>query len=212
MDNLTPYFQLLSRLRDDLAANLAKMGVGTAAAETLQELVPKVLLIIQGDTSQEVFIASCQETFDVSYGFFSTGETASFAGMCGITAFCRAASLKVEISGTGLGGLAVTAPGWSVTAGDTITLTRAVTARFAAQDALDAISFTGDGQTNVEAIIQVSAVMESGQTIPAAGAAGLYYKYGATWGLVEAVGYTWNALEAQNLTWAGLEVMGKPAT
>lgn len=41
MDNLTPYFQLLSQLRDDLAANLAKMGVGAAATETLQELVPK---------------------------------------------------------------------------------------------------------------------------------------------------------------------------
>lgn len=210
MNKLTPYFQLLTQLRSDLVANLVKMGVDAAEAETLQELIPKVLLIAQGDTSQEVFSASCQEAFDVSYGFFSTGETASFAGMCSIVAFCRVGSLKVEISGTGLSGLTIIAPGWTVVSGDTIILTQAVSSRFAAQDALDDISFEGDGEANVEASIQISAVTESGQVIPADGAAALYFKYGATWELLEAVGYTWEDLESGALTWAGLETMGKP--
>lgn len=212
MNKLTPYFQLLTQLRSDLAANLVKMGVDAAEAETLQELIPKVLLIAQGDTSQEVFSASCQEAFDVSYGFFSTGETASFAGMCSIVAFCRVGSLKVEISGTGLAGLTITAPGWTVTSGTTIVLTRTVSSRFAAQDALDSISFEGDGQTNVEVSIQISAITESGQVISADGAAAMYFKYGATWDLLEAAGYTWKGLEDDALTWAGLESMGKPIT
>lgn len=212
MAKLAPYFQLLTQLRDELAANLTRMGVAAAPSESLQSLVPKVLLIAQGDTSQEVFLASCQSVFDVSYGFFSTGETASFAGMCAISAFCRVASLRVEITGTGLSGLTVSAPGWTITAGDeNITLTRAAASRFEAQDALDRISFSGDGATNVTASIQVSAVTESGQVIAASGAAALYYKYGATWEVLETFSYTWAMLEAQNMTWAGLEVMGKPS-
>ncbi len=212
MNNLTPYFQLLSSLRDDLAGNLVKMGVAAGTEESLQTLIPKVLLIAQGDTSQEVFAAACKSAFDVSYGYFSAGETASFAGMCVITMFCRVASLKVEVSGTGLSGLTVIAPGWIVESGAGITLTRAVVSRFDAQDALNGISFTGDGNTIVEASIRVSAVMEGGASIPAAGTATLCYKYGATWQLLEVLGCTWSSLETQNMTWAGLETMGKPAT
>lgn len=51
--NLTPYISLLCGLREDLAENLARMGVPVAADEPLQTLIPKVLRIAQGDTSQQ---------------------------------------------------------------------------------------------------------------------------------------------------------------
>ncbi|MFR4200798.1 MAG: hypothetical protein ACLT09_06895 [Flavonifractor plautii] len=88
--------EVLETLRQALAENLVTMGVEAAATGSLEVLVPKVLRIPQGDISAEVFLASVLPAFDVSHGFFSTGETASFDGMCTISAVCKATALRPD--------------------------------------------------------------------------------------------------------------------
>ena len=209
--NLTPYVSLLCQLREDLAGNLVRMGVSASVDEPLQTLIPKVLRIAQGDTSQQVFLAALTPEFDVSYGFFGPGEVAEFAGMCSISALCRIRALRVEITGDGAATLTVEAAGWSVQTGTGVTAVYQPAgglSRFEAQDALDGIRIHGDGETPVSATIRVYAVGEEGLTIAAAGSTALVYKYGATWDVLEALGYTWGGLEGK--TWDEIEHIGKP--
>lgn len=209
--SLTPYLSLLESLRDDLAANLTKMGVSASDTETLQTLVPKVLQIAQGNISQEVFVAQ-MHAFSVSYGYFSTGEICHFTGICQIQYYNKISFLTVTISGTGLSALTVTAPNWTVTSSESaITMIMATGTRFDAQAALDAIMVEGDDATDVLATITVTATMESGTQISADSATELIFSYGMTWKVLEDIGYTWAALEAENLTWTMLEEMGKPS-
>lgn len=209
--NLTPYVSLLCQLREDLAGNLVRMGVSASVDEPLQTLIPKVLRIAQGDTSQQVFLAALTPEFDVSYGFFGPGEVAEFAGMCSISALCKIRALRVEITGDGAATLTVEAAGWSVQTGTGVTAVYQPAgglSRFEAQDALDGIRIHGDGETPVSATIRVYAVGEEGLTIAAAGSTALVYKYGATWDVLEALGYTWGGLEGK--TWDEIEHIGKP--
>lgn len=209
--NLTPYVSLLCQLREDLAGNLVRMGVSASVDEPLQTLIPKVLRIAQGDTSQQVFLAALTPEFDVSYGFFGPGEVAEFAGMCSISALCRIRALRVEITGDGAATLAVEAAGWSVQTGTGVTAVYQPAgglSRFDAQDALDRIRIHGDGETSVSGTIRVYAVGEEGLTIAAAGSTSLVYKYGATWDVLEALGYTWAGLDGK--TWDEIEHIGKP--
>lgn len=209
--NLTPYIALLCQLREDLAGNLARMGVSASIDEPLQTLIPKVLRIAQGDTSQQVFLASLKAEFDVSYGFFGPGEVAEFAGMCAISALCRIKALRVEITGTDASTLTVEASGWTVQKGSGVTAVYQPAgglSRFEAQDALDGVSIHGDGETSVSATIRVYAVGEAGLTIAASGSTSLEYKYGATWDVLEALGYTWGELNGK--TWDEIEHIGKP--
>ena len=209
--NLTPYVSLLCQLREDLAGNLVRMGVSASVDEPLQTLIPKVLRIAQGDTSQQVFLAALTPEFDVSYGFFGPGEVAEFAGMCSISALCRIRALRMEITGDGAATLTVEAAGWSVQTGTGVTAVYQPAgglSRFEAQDALDGIRIHGDGETPVSATIRVYAVGEEGLTIAAAGSTALVYKYGATWDVLEALGYTWGGLEGK--TWDEIEHIGKP--
>ena len=209
--NLTPYVSLLCQLREDLAGNLVRMGVSASVDEPLQTLIPKVLRIAQGDTSQQVFLAALTPEFDVSYGFFGSGEVAEFAGMCSISALCRIRALRMEITGDGAATLTVEAAGWSVQTGTGVTAVYQPVgglSRFEAQDALDGIRIHGDGETPVSATIRVYAVGEEGLTIAAAGSTALVYKYGATWDVLEALGYTWGGLEGK--TWDEIEHIGKP--
>ena len=209
--NLTPYVSLLCQLREDLAGNLVRMGVSASVDEPLQTLIPKVLRIAQGDTSQQVFLAALTPEFDVSYGFFGPGEVAEFAGMCSISALCRIRALRMEITGDGAATLTVEAAGWSVQTGTGVTAVYQPAgglSRFEAQDALDGIRIHGDGETPVSATIRVYAVGEEGLTIAAAGSIALVYKYGATWDVLEALGYTWGGLEGK--TWDEIEHIGKP--
>ena len=209
--NLTPYVSLLCQLREDLAGNLVRMGVSASVDEPLQTLIPKVLRIAQGDTSQQVFLAALTPEFDVSYGFFGPGEVAEFAGMCSISALCRIRALRMEITGDGAATLTVEAAGWSVQTGTGVTAVYQPAgglSRFEAQDALDGIRIHGDGEMPVSATIRVYAVGEEGLTIAAAGSTALVYKYGATWDVLEALGYTWGGLEGK--TWDEIEHIGKP--
>lgn len=209
--NLTPYVSLLCRLREELAENLARMGVSAAADEPLQTLVPKVLRIAQGDTSLQVFRAALTPEFDVSYGFFGVGEVAEFAGMCSITALCRIRALRVEITGEGAATLTVEAPGWTVQKNGGVTAVYQPAggmSRFDGQNALDSIRIHGNGETSVTATIRVSAVGEEGLTLSATGSTALVFKYGATWDVLEAMGYTWGGLDGK--TWYEIEHIGKP--
>ena len=209
--NLTPYISLLCGLREDLAENLARMGVSATADESLQTLIPKVLRIAQGDTSLQVFQAALTPEFDVSYGFFGPGEVAEFTGMCSITALCRIRALRVEITGEGAATLTVEAPGWTVQTGTGVTAVYQPAGgmtRFDGQDALDGIRIHGDGETSVTATVRVSAVGEEGLTLSATGSTALVFKYGATWDVLEAMGYTWGGLDGK--TWYEIEHIGKP--
>ena len=210
--------KVLETLRQALAANLVTMGVEAAATESLEVLVPKVLRIPQGDISAEVFLASVLPAFDVSHGFFSTGETASFDGMCTISAVCKATALRLTITGVGATTLTLTGTGWTVetAAGeepeaDTLTATYAPAGgvfRVDGQAALDGVEITGDGETAVTASIRVSAVGASGTVLPATGATELQIKYKATWSTIEAGSPTWGDLEGR--TWDQMEQISKP--
>lgn len=209
MSALAPYVQLLTQLRADLAADLRYMGVDAADTETLQTLIPKVLQIAQGDTSQEVFQAELADSFNVSYGFFAAGEVASLAGMCTISAMCRVSALRVTVSGSQVNALTVAAPGWTVSRGDDLVLEYpGVTSRRAAEQALAAVRFEGDGQTPVAGVVQLCAVGESGQLLPASGRPVLRYEYGLSWSILESIGYTWGQLGDKS--WAQLERTSKP--
>ena len=210
--------EVLETLRQALAENLVTMGVEAAATESLEVLVPKVLRIPQGDISAEVFLASVLPAFDVSYGFFSTGETASFDGMCTISAVNKATALRLTITGVGATTLTLTGTGWTVetAAGeepeaDTLTATYAPVGgvfRVDGQAALDGVEITGDGETAVTASIQVSAVGASGTVLPATGATELRFQYKATWSTIEAGSPTWGDLEGR--TWDQMEHISKP--
>lgn len=210
--------EVLETLRQALAENLVTMGVEAAATESLEVLVPKVLRIPQGDISAEVFLASVLPAFDVSHGFFSTGETASFDGMCTISAVCKATALRLTITGVGATTLTLTGTGWTVetAAGeepeaDTLTATYAPAGgvfRVDGQAALDGVEITGDGETAVTASIQVSAVGTSGAVLPATGATELRFQYKATWSTIEAGSPTWGDLEGR--TWDQMEQNSKP--
>lgn len=204
---------VLETLRQALASNLTAMGVQAAAGEALEVLVPKVLRIPQGDISAELFLASALPAFDVSYGFFSTGEVAGFSGMCTVSAVCRLTALRLTITGAGAATLALTGAGWTVSKGtDSLAASYAPSGgltRLEAQAALDGVQIAGDGTNAVTASIQVSAVGESGAVLPASGTTALVYKYQTTWGVLDDMAPTWSELEGQ--TWSRLERMGKPA-
>ena len=208
MSTLTAYFQLLMQLRDNLAANLRYMGVDAADDEALQTLIPKVLQIAQGDTSQEVFLAELASEFDISYGFFAAGEVASLEGMCTISAMCRVSALRVTVSGSQVNTLTAVAPGWTISQGESLVLEYpGVTSRREAEQALEVIRFEGDGQTSVTGIVQVYAVGESGQLLPASGQAALRYEYGLSWSILESLGCTWGQIGS--MSWTQLEQTSK---
>lgn len=213
MDNLTPYLELLTGLRGELAAHLRYMGVEASADEPLKTLVPKVLQIPQGDPNEELFAAQ-MTAFDVDYGFFSTGESASLDGICRITLFSRVTALVLTIAGSGVGALTVSADGWSAArSGTAITLTRQVTCRADAEKALTAVRISGDDATEVSAVITLTARFASGATANATGSTALKYSYLTTWDILEsAFGYTWKGLEDDDITWRTLEALGKPTS
>lgn len=211
-NSLTPYLELLVQLREDLADNLAYMGVSVEADEPLKTLVPKVLQIYQGDPSQELWSAQMQQ-LTPSYGFFSTGEVANLAGICKISLCNRITSATVTISGSeSVAALTVTAPGWSVSRGaTTITITRSVLCKAELERALEQISIASDDSTEVLAQITVSVTFLSGATATASGSTELKYSYSTTWLILEDVyGYTWQGIEDANLTWEQMENLGKP--
>ena len=211
MSSLTPYLELLVQLREELAENLSYMGVEAEKSEPLKTLVPKVLQICQGDPSQELWSAQMQ-ALSPSYGFYSTGETVSLAGVCRITLCNRVAAARVSIRGSGVSALAVTAAGWSVSrSAGAIELTRAVSCKAELEEALDRISIAGDDSTEVQAQITAGVTFRSGAAAAAGGSTTLRYSYATTWRLLEEVyGYTRRGLENAGLSWSRLQTLGKP--
>ena len=101
---------LLEQLRQDLAHNIAALGVSASATETLETLVPKVLLVLGGT---EGFTASILPEWDISYGVFTTGEIVSMDGMVTVTSASRIKALSITVTGTGVSSLTAAGSGWS---------------------------------------------------------------------------------------------------
>ncbi len=201
---------LLRRLRNDLADELTALGLPSRREETLEALVPRVLLALEG--TGEGFAAALKDVWDVPGGFFSAGESASLAGMADISRAVRVTALTVTAAGEGAGALTAAGAGWSVsrTGG-------ALTARYSPggvilpaslQAALARLALTGDGVTPVTASVTLSGLGASGAVYPAAGAASLICAYAATWRLLDLIRPTWADLEGR--TWDAVERLSKP--
>lgn len=201
---------LLRRLRGDLADELTALGVPSRREETLEVLVPRVLLALEG--TGEGFTAALKAAWDVSYGFFSAGETASFAGMAAISQAVRITALTVAVTGEGVSALSAAGAGWSVSrAGGILTAQYrpgGVILPSSLQAALARLSLTGDEATPVTASVTLSGLGASGAAYPAAGAASLICAYAATWRLLDLVYPTWADLEGR--TWDAVERFSKP--
>lgn len=201
--------ELLRKLRGDLADNLTAMGVAASDTETLETLVPKVLRLLEG--TGESFSATLKPAWDVSYGVFSTGETACFAGMAVISKAVRVTGLTVTVTGEGVSALTAAGTGWtSSRSGDTLTAVYrpggVVTSR-ALSDALEGLSLTGDDVTSVTASVSLSGLGASGQAYPASGTAQLIYAYNMTWDLLQTFYPTWAALDGK--TWVEATAFAK---
>lgn len=200
----------LMGLRWDLADNLTIMGVPSTHEETLEQLVPKVLLILQGNLEVPCFYASLAQ-FDVSLGYFGMNEEASFAGICSVRSYYLIQELQVIISGTGISSLTITAPGWTQTTQEdgSILLSMQGSNRAEATYGLNAIVIAFDNETLVDAAIKVQTITTEGELIEAEGSTLLVFRPGTTWEMVESAELTWNTLESGNMTWAELESHGK---
>ena len=200
-------------VKSALVYYLVEMGVPASADEELEDLVEKVRLIPQGDTTEEMFVGMISGEYQPSYGFFSTGETASLQNKCSIEIQNKAASLRVRVSGEGADTLVVTAPGWTQTTGENQIVLQydGPPSRFDSMDALNVITFEGDGTTSVTATITFEAVMESGAVLSADGGLYMWWYYGQTWETLEGHGVvTWGDMEDLIPTWSVLKTLGKP--
>ncbi len=201
---------LLRRLRSDLAENLTAVGVTALETETLETLVPKVLRALEG--TGEGFTAALKGAWDVSYGYFSTGETVSFAGMATVTKAVRITALVLTVTGEGVPALSAAGSGWTVgKSGNTLTARYrpgGVIPAAAISAALERFSLSGDGATPVTASAALSGLGASGAAYSAAGTAAFSYAYGMTWRLMALVFPAWTDLEGQ--TWRAVENFSKP--
>lgn len=213
MSTIAEYLALLAALRDELAANLERMGVTADAAEPLQTLVPKVLRIQQGDMRHECCDVVLSQ-FPCSYGFFAYDETATFAGAVAVNAFYLMRTAKLIIaSNISLETLKVTAPGWTITHSEKeIVLETDVQGRSGGEflTLLDAIQMRQTVEEDLWATVTLEIVGdESGEVVGATGSARLYYQ-GVSWDALDAHALTWKNIEDEKLTWDGLETLGKP--
>lgn len=201
---------LLRDLRNSLAYNLTAMGVSASDTETLETLVPKVLQIL--NSSAEVFTASLAPAWDVSYGFFSTGEVVTIGEVITIAQATRINKLTLVISGEGVSVLSVASPGWEISrAGNTITAVYApgrVVPMEEMEAVLDSFLVTGDDVTFVAADVTLSAESVGGTNFQATGTASFSYAYSMTWRMLEQVYPTWQELNGK--TWSEVQVFHKP--
>jgi hypothetical protein len=193
-----------------LAKNLTLMGVEASADEDADALVAKILRIRVGDTDVCVFKASLSG-LECSYGYFSFGEPAAFAGAATLDILCRMDRAVLHLEGEGAETLSVSSSGaWSETTRSTgvLELTYAPSdymTKFDLQDALDSLVFSSESYANVA--ITLRCIGEDGATYYADGSAKLQVS-GLTWAALEGYNMTWG--DIQNYTWAQLETLPKP--
>lgn len=120
----------LNKLRKDLANYINRMGVTASETETLKELVPKVLLITQGNPFTGYFDGRFTKTpiMDDQYSTFLYGSKVTLNGCVDIIGYFKMSSCTLTLTGTNLNALTITAaPEWTInvnTEGTTATLTR----------------------------------------------------------------------------------------
>lgn len=205
----------LEELREELAENLTLMGVEADTSETVAELVSKVLSIPQGDTSQIVFNGTVAEEFPVSFGYFETGDTASFQNMCSITAICRITELRITVTGDYATEIQINGEGWEETK-DMIPMsginqkdyeTGGHISKFEAQTAFNNINIIVSVEGAGSFTVKPWAISDTGETFELE-TVELVYRSKTTWAALEARELTMADLAA--MTWAELEGLGKP--
>ncbi len=193
-----------------LADNLTALGIASSAKEGADALLEKMLHILEHP--EETFAAALAAEWDVSYGFFSAGETVRLGEVVTVSAAVRVTELRFTVTGEGVPTLTGTGEGWRFQlAGNTLTASFApggVLPMPAIRTALEAIALAGDGETHTVAGVTLSAVTASGAVLPATGTAGFTYAYSMTWALLPALYPDWRALDGK--TWAQVEKFTKP--
>lgn len=200
-------------LRSDLADNLTRMGVDASADEPLQTLVPKVLRILQGDTSKVAFTASLADAIPgVSFGFFLLGEVARPFPVFDVTYFNRISEVRLRFavapSGPGeLSSLVVSAPGWVMQGGVLSHAFPTGATRFDLLDALGLVTLTSAEMLRIRMTMEATGA--DGSAIAAPGVTEISWAR-TTWGMLEAYGRTWGEWEAACPTWGDWENVPKP--
>lgn len=157
------------------------------------------------------FLTTTEEEFDVSYGYVSYGETVHLSDVFTMDYVSRIQSLRVTITGDGAETAVISADGWTVTRETgLVTMTHNVESMGQAVQAIGLISVTGDGATpevQIDAEIQVTAITDEGEEIPADGSTRLWVFYGVNWEILESNVHQWSDLDG--MTWRELETSGK---
>lgn len=194
-----------------LAENLRAVGVAAEENETVEVLVEKVLLALEGDGPS--FAATMRPEWDVSYGIFSTGEQVSFAGTVSVSEAVRIVKLTYTITGEGIEALTARSDLWnSSTTGGVLTAVYepgGVIPLSRLQEVLDSYVLEGDGVTVIKGWVTLTATGADGSEFTADGKAYFQYAYNMTWALAGDVYGTWGEGSATGKTWTQAAVLDK---
>lgn len=145
----------LDNIRDQLADNLAAMGVTASNTETLKKLVPKVVDIIVGDTSAPLFDFTLLKS-SISKNMYGSFK---FKGCASVTRCCLITRIDLVVTATEPLTLLVSGADWSPKDGSSdkeaiarCNLTRANPVK--AQRALDGLAFSVQGGGTVEVTVK----------------------------------------------------------
>lgn len=115
----------LDELRKKLATYLSRMGVTTTQEETLKVLIPKVLMISQGNPFTSYFDAEfTQEAVkDGKYSTYLYNTEVTLDNVIDVIGYFKMSSCTLTLTGSNLDKLNIQANGWTVTTNDTGTVT-----------------------------------------------------------------------------------------
>lgn len=214
---IAEYLTKLDALRDDLARNLAYMGVTATADETLDVLVPKVLDILTGDPSAELLKYTINNAELASTvrptAYFGDGERVTFGDALTVNAANRITIIKIMITSVPVGlsqTFTVSGDGWTGQVGTSnyvasFPLTRATRGKVI--EALKAFSLGFTGSDSGDCTLEVSAVAESGAEIAATGTISFKLRPFSTWEIAQAKYPKWT--DVSGLSWKTVESLKK---
>lgn len=208
---------------DDLLEELIAMGIELDRTNppSSDEMMPKVLQILE--TSNEGYTGTVSDNYKPDFGFYGPGETVSANIASNTTSAIRVKQITIQVKGVGANTLVVHGNSWTVAersgndedgsqryirvkyippAGGVMTLPML-------KNAVDELSFEGNGSTPVNAALTVSATLHSGQVINATGSAPFQIVYDSTWKLTSMMYPTFGAAANSGKTWAQLNVFDK---
>lgn len=214
----------LDELRKKLATYLSRMGVTATTDETLKQLVPKVLMISQGNPFTSYFNGEFTKAVvnDGKYSTYLYDTELTLENVIDIIGYFRMTSCTLTLTGRNLNNLNIQADGWTVTtnAGGTQTTISRTTDGINSGGLITTMltdiifsatkpNITDDEMPDIHAELAFSAVEEvSGETKTAT-----LYNNKATyftishnsWERIEDTYNTWADVENNNLTWTQFE-------